>query len=238
MYRYVAVLAIVLGACSREPAKAAPKEACLADDIHLVRSTPEFREACATLSAECRRACDEGDMDSCFYLATWLGRDEATRAEAQRVFERVCRDGLANGCTNWAANAWARETEISDECMLRMFEKTCEAGDPFGCGMLGRYEIEARKSVAHHAKGFMKLERSCRELQGPPCHYLAMYIEEGVFGKPDKALVADLKQRACDGGDDGACGEYETVDETMKRSADMTPGREPPKPRHSPRESE
>jgi hypothetical protein len=55
-------------------------------------------------------------------------------------------------------------------------------------------------------------------MKGPPCRFLAFYIEQGKFGASDPARVQALLGRACDGGDDGACGDHETADETLDGS--------------------
>jgi hypothetical protein len=96
-----------------------------------------------------------------------------------------------------------------------MFEKTCAVDDPFGCGMAGRILVNDAFGLASLARGRMELELTCARLGGFPCRILASFIERGTFAADESARIPELMKRACSGGDDAACGEHATVEETF-----------------------
>jgi hypothetical protein len=65
------------------------------------------------------------------------------------------------------------------------------------------------------ARGKMQLQSACDEYSGMPCRMYALYMERGKFGTPNRATIVALMKRACEGGDDVACGDHATVDETF-----------------------
>lgn len=194
-------------------AKPATGPSCLADALGTVTAGVTARPECAEVEAPaCVALCDRGDKDACFQRAIDLEAGSADDQITQAMFERSCRLGSAIGCTNRAAHLWATAKHVEEvECAARVFAKTCAIKDGFGCAMTGRLLVEA-----HHVDdGRRVLESSCNELAGPPCRFLAWFMEKGAFGTPDRAAISDLMKRACDGGDTDACGEHATVDEVF-----------------------
>ncbi len=221
LVRALLLLPLLLIGCDREPARevAAPVEPCVADEIGELRAGWNEREGCTAKSSECRAACVAGDADACFSLAISLQAEHPRDAEDPQLeadyvayYERACRLGLATGCTNWAAALLFSDTSPSTACMYRFFERTCEAGDLFGCSMTARILIELPRTPIDAWIGYHQLAAACDEWDGPPCRFLAYYLELGRFGAAEPARIEALLDRACDGGDEEACGKQRAED--------------------------
>lgn len=219
--RALPLLLFLLIGCEREPAAevALPAEPCVADEIGQLRWGWTEREGCTAESTECRDACVAGDANACFNLAVsiqaeLLPDDDDRQVEARYVpyFERACRLGLATGCTNWAAAQLFGETPPATRCLYRMFERACEVGEPFGCSMTARILIEWSRTPIDVWIGYHQLASACDANAGPPCRFLAYYLELGRFGTAEPARIEALLERACDGGDIEACGKQRAED--------------------------
>jgi len=213
------LLIALLAACGREKSRQAPEpptEKCFADEIGALRGTWNVPAACKESDAACRELCVNGDADACFFVSTentTTGKDDPK--DAPIYFERACRLGLAIGCTNWGAyQLFGRQDPDSADhtprpsrrCLYRVFSKTCDVGDAFGCSMTARILVEWPRTPADLWIAFSQLSNACDKFDGPPCRFLAYYLDRGDFGAADPAYVKDLLKRACDGGDDEACG--------------------------------
>jgi len=198
-------LLVVLAACSppppAKPPAPPPPARCIADTLGPLSDRWQPREDCDK-PGPCDDACRGGDANACFNRAIALERANAPDRETMPIFQRSCTLGLALGCTNYAAAAWLTHS-VPWGCLYQVFEKTCVTKDAFGCAMRGRLLIETAHDVA---TGRSVLERSCEELKGPPCHMLANYINDGTLEAKDPAQLGELFRRACEGGDDTACG--------------------------------
>lgn len=221
-----AVIALLIGGgCDRESAreptgsataaKASPP-ACLADWARPI-TTKTAELECAASDTGCRDACLEGDASSCYHLALSLEDEPAGAARAFLFHRRACELGLAIGCTNFAATIWATPGDSEDpvSCAYRLFEKMCEIDEPFACGMYGRMILDSEPDAGDLARGRSVLERSCERLGGFPCRVLAKHLEAGQLGPVDAIRVKNLLGRACESGDDDACGDPDTALETF-----------------------
>lgn len=210
----------LLVACERDHAAESKikREVCAADELGELQNEWYVIDDCTADSTECRTACTRGDGDACFNFAIALQARDGESTQPRQYFERACKAGLAIGCTNWGANMMASGAAPSWRCTYRLFERTCDVGDPFGCSMAARLLVEWPRTPLDPWIGYAQLTRACDEMKGPPCRFLAFYIEQGKFGASDPARVQALLGRACDGGDDGACGDHETADETLDGS--------------------
>ena len=175
----------------------------------------EHPDGCELDDLQCRDACFAGDAPSCvergYRVQQVKGRDE----EATLLFLRGCEYGHASGCTNYAAALWASsEVDQVRECARRIFDATCKARDPFGCGMLGRMMLEAAEEPGEIALGRRVLEDGCKDLGGFACRALALHLESGKLGPADPKRVKELLARACDTGDEDAC-DHDKADETF-----------------------
>ncbi|MBV8758370.1 MAG: hypothetical protein JO257_13875, partial [Deltaproteobacteria bacterium] len=121
---------------AQSAASATPEPPCLADSLPALRLGWDNRvKECSAANQQCTRKCAAGDADACQSRGIAIERSPDTELEAQGLFERACKLGLATGCTNWAATVWAIEDHPPARCLLRTFEKTCAADDHFGCAM-------------------------------------------------------------------------------------------------------
>jgi hypothetical protein len=190
--------------------RAAPAPAaCVADELGVLDWGGALRQ-CGEEEAACKRDCDAGDATACWSLAAWRQQQPDDRLNAS-LYERACRLGHVNGCTNHAAEIWATEAEPERfACALRIFDKVCPAGDHFACGMAGRLRLERREGDDVTA-GRASLERSCIALGGFPCRILAQYLEKGVLEGGTPQRIESLMAEACAGGDKPACG-HDTVE--------------------------
>lgn len=221
LVRAMLLVPLLLIGCDRAPAGEVerPTEPCVADEIGELRAGWNEREGCTTESTECRDACVAGNADACFSLAISMQTEHLPDADDPQVearyvpyFERACRLGLATGCTNWAAAQLFGETPPATRCLYRMFERACEVGEPFGCSMTARILIEWPRTPIDVWIGYQQLASACDANDGPPCRFLAYYLELGRFGTAEPARIEALLERACDGGDIEACGKQRAED--------------------------
>jgi TPR repeat protein len=197
------------------PPPAAP--ACIAEAPGAL--TLDFHAAgdCTKDPPACTDRCSAGDGTACFQSAVITERNAATAKQAARLYHRACELGLAIGCTNLAAGIWADRAASATQvaCARRIFAKACSAGEPFGCGMVGRMTFEAARTPDEYMLGRVQLEAACESIQGFPCRVLAKQLESGKLGSYAPALIQQLLAEACDGGDVDACGQHATAAETF-----------------------
>ncbi len=208
---WVAMVVAVVG-CDRPSKKPAAKAAaCLADELPTLHLGWKVLD-CPPENTRCHTTCFDGDGDACMSraFAVEMKRDQ----EAHRLFKQACKLGWSLGCVNYAAGLWAYGG-ATEACTMKLFEKACEAEDSFGCGMVARMLIE-QNTPEGRARGKRQLEQACAKFQGPPCRFLAFYLERGELGPaPPRAELERLMKAACDGRDEVACGEWEKVSDTF-----------------------
>jgi hypothetical protein len=181
--------------------------ACVADELNVRRAEASIDTPACGEGPACSEACRRGDGLACYARATELEGAGQGSAETAAMHLQACRSGLAIACTNYAASLWAKDGgDVA--CAKRIFNKTCVAEEPWGCGMLGRIIVEdaAPADRSELAIGRGILERSCKRLGQFPCRVLALEVERGKFGPSDPATVQRLLERACGTGDSEACG--------------------------------
>jgi len=160
--------------------------ACPADNLGALRLHDSRRPGCTATDPGCLDACSKGDASSCYERAVQLelGKTES-RSENASLFRRACELGHASGCTNYAASLWVEPADASDlACAQRLFQASCAARDPFGCGMVGRMLVDSGRP-ADIERGRKVLETSCDELRGFVCRALALELESGSLGAYD-----------------------------------------------------
>jgi TPR repeat protein len=177
-------------------------------------------ETCDTDLASCEAACtDEGDGDTCFNAALELQSRTQRGAEdppqVAEYFRRACTLGLALACTNWAAGELPPKDSPAQRCLYRVFDKACDAGEPFGCGMTARLLLDFPRTPVDRWIAYSQLTNACNRFDGPPCRFLAYYYELGDLGAYEPGMIKQLLARACSGGDEDACGEPATASEVM-----------------------
>ena len=181
---------------------------CLVDDLGPLRADWRERTDCTTTDDICAAQCLVGDGDACLNRAlAFQAKSDTSHATA--MFERGCRLGLALACTNWAASTWGRKSQQATlGCTTRVFDRACSAGDVWACTMVARNQIEFSRTPFDIALGSARLIRECAAVAGPPCRMLAVYLENGWIGDRTDALSRRLLRKACDGGDELACGDH------------------------------
>ena len=213
--RLCLALVVALGACEEREVAVKPKSACFVDEMP-TRMTNHWlvRPECTPTNLACRWRCLRGDEDACFNRAIAIERTSAGEAEATELFAQACRLGLTLGCTNWAAHRWSSQ-QGDWRCTNHVFSRTCAFKEPLACGMVGRMTMDKGGTPSDMARGKVQLQSACDEYSGMPCRMLALYMERGKFGAPSRATIVALMKQACTGGDDVACGEHATVEETF-----------------------
>jgi hypothetical protein len=211
----LAVASIVAG-CGLESSSDGEEGVCALVASNVALSSGWSPIDCGREGIDCESACDSGDAAACLARAFILEGSEPDAREARALYSRACRWGLALGCTNYAAGVWARaQADRRLPCAELLFERACEAGEPFGCGMLARLRLVddpsevSRRTIREH------LEGRCSELGGFPCRVLAKHLEVGDFGEYPPDRIARLLEQACESGDVDACGEPGTAAETF-----------------------
>lgn len=198
---------------------AEPHPGCIADSLPELRQLEKVPAECNESPEDCLESCSARRPEYC--LSAAYAYEARADPKAGSLFERACRFGLANACTNYGAQLWANET--ADEtltCALRVFRASCSSGEHFACGMVGRMAFERAKSAEEYARVRRDLESSCSRIGGFPCRVLAMQLETGKLGPVEPGEVRQLLARGCDTGDPDACGNPKTADETFdERSA-------------------
>jgi hypothetical protein len=191
----------------------APGESCIADSIDTLRLASTI-PTCSKNDWLCRGNCLAGKAESCLGLA--YASETAKPDDAIRFYHQACLLGLANACTNYAANIWLHTHSGRQlTCARRTFDKACAAKEPFACGMVGRIMLESTSPPAF-AEGRKYLEAACDKVGGFPCRVLAKHFESGKLGPYPPGLVRTLLSRACAGGDPDACGEPPTASQTFR----------------------
>jgi TPR repeat protein len=204
----------LLAACRREePVPAAERTpsvaACLGDELGPLRLKWTQREVCEDDRAACSKSCSAGDGDACLTLALKLQISERNQRhdgiETTQLFARACKLGLAAACTNWGAGRLFGDEAADVPCLYRVFAAACDARETFGCSMMARIMIEWPRTPFDPWIGYSQLVNACDRYDGPPCRFLAYYLERGEFGGADAVATQALLYRACEGGDSEAC---------------------------------
>jgi TPR repeat protein len=185
------------------------KAGCLADRMGKllidVKQSPDCGKDAADF--KCARACGRGDAAACEEHAVAIDKGgETYDEEAHRLYQKACELGVAIACTNFAADLWTTSDYASLACAQRIFQKTCDADEPWGCGMLGRMLIEDDDATrADRARARAMLERACDRLGSFSCRVLAMELEGGNLGPYKRSQTRKLRARACATGDSDGC---------------------------------
>lgn len=197
----------------------APATGCIADILGELEVDAVRPAACPQEGdqASCARACDGGDAVACYLRAGVLDKPE-TAAQSTEAYRRSCTFGLAIGCTNFAVALWGGDDAAGWKCAKRILDKACQAGEPWGCGMLGRMILDAeRVGPAERKRASVILERACDQHGSFPCRALALELEIGRLGPHKRGRIAKLLARACETGDEDGCGAPKSAAETFRR---------------------
>ena len=157
----------------QRPAWLFPVTDCPADVMPAYDEDSHYVEGrCEGDLAGCAERCQSNDGGDCYALALALEARETDEPVFEALYLRVCRLGLATGCTNRAAGMTYREsvTPESDACAARTFAKTCERNDAWGCTMYGFHlmngrgapkDLDAAARMFHKACGYDEAFVAC-----------------------------------------------------------------------------
>ncbi|HVK89025.1 MAG TPA: hypothetical protein VM513_33120 [Kofleriaceae bacterium] len=220
--RFAVVALVACGGTSAVTQQHAPAEptakACVADGLGPLQVWASVDRTCVDDNA-CERRCNDGDPRACLVHA--YAQQEAG-ADSDQWFARACQLGSANACTNLGASLWLRRRSASEAdtaCAKRLFERACQAREPFGCGMAGRMLAAEATTPAQREAARRKFDDACNAFGAMSCRMYALHLENGDLGPHEPATVRALMLRACNTGDEDACG-HETADETFVPAAD------------------
>ncbi|MBA4043217.1 MAG: hypothetical protein C0471_02170 [Erythrobacter sp.] len=145
--------------------------------------------------AQVRDRCQRGEDGACIVLAAFLldrERSPAEQDEGRALIDRLCRAGVAEGCSK-AFDHWDRlTTPDSTARMAEYAELGCVAGEASLCSARGRTELAEGRGAAERAAALVYFDRACG-LDPYHCGQVDQLREE-------PALTAH-----CDGGDRAAC---------------------------------
>jgi hypothetical protein len=121
---------------------------------------------------ECVSECERGRAVSCYGAALEMQKIDAQLAVVQALFMRACRLGHASACTNAAAGR-----NGLDACSVRTYDRTCgQAGDPWGCTMLGLALAKGEGVTRDLARARTVLRKACAAAEDDPACQAAMSI--------------------------------------------------------------
>jgi TPR repeat protein len=194
--------------CAHEvPRAECPSRACFADRIPPPdRAVPfaYYESSCASRTEACEESCRGGDPNACFARGR-LHQVAGDAEAADLFFELACERGSMLGCTNRAAGILLAAPP-TDDCLARVFERTCAAGEPWGCGMLGVVLVQGWGVPRDAERGRRVLTEACTATEHPyACSELANALEQGLFGTRDPRTARRYRELACRGGDQEAC---------------------------------
>lgn len=210
----VAAAGALIAACGpapRRPVAAEPPGAhglCADEGVGALSPTHELDRGCGTDGTSCDQRCRDGDPHACMMEAFRL-QDASRDEESTAIFTRACHLGLAIGCTNVGAHLWLKHQPASPgdtRCARRLFDLACAAGEPYGCGMIGRMLASEAVTPELQTSARAFFEETCSRLGGASCVMYAHHLELGELGAADLGEVRELMQRACETGDTSACG--------------------------------
>jgi TPR repeat protein len=149
-------------------------------------------EECEGNPYGCYYDCFEGgNENACFELGrAFQDHMEPTFSKNwETMFAHACAAGSRGGCTNRGAGIrnggyeddpfYTAKDEERDACLLRTFEISCSAEDPWGCTMLGQAYQYGEGTLVDTVKARTFYERSCEyEPDFAACDYAKNLMSE------------------------------------------------------------
>jgi hypothetical protein len=173
-----------------------------------------FGDACRGLDqAGCAAKCDAGDAFACTEAGVALGHEQTNYREQLRLYTRACDLGDLLGCTNLGTTVRFDSPEWSPKkpnprCAADLFEVTCGAGEPNGCGELAFAHLDGEGRPKNLAKAIVAFEHGCVDVKlddpivaasaGMVCALFLDNVDDGKLGTVDPALVQAAEARLCE----------------------------------------
>ncbi len=175
------------------------------------------------------RACEGGVASVCNTLGLIYDRTDTPLGGQQRVmelFQKACEGNSLEGCIN-LGQVLAEREDYPGAAM--MFEKACAGGAPLGCYHLAVAYEKGEGVKADLPKAVDLYEQACTGSHVESCVVLAQFYTGSGTVAPDRVRATayyqkaiQIRQKACEAGDDSACGE---VGRLRARIATLPPGR-------------
>jgi TPR repeat protein len=215
-------LGVVIG-CHHEDkvASSKPDDSLLPCPAHSWKTPPAlpkvaFGDACRGLDqAACTAKCEAGNAAACTEAGTRLGHEGTSYREQLRLYTHACELGDLLGCTNLGTTVRFDSPEWSPKkpnlaCAADLFELTCAAGEPNGCGELGFAYADGEGRPRDLAKAIAAFKRGCVDVKlgdpvvaqsaGMVCGLFLDSVEGGKLGTVDPAMVKAAVARTCEVG--------------------------------------
>lgn len=175
----------------------------LAEGRGVTRDTPR---AASLYSRTCNAEVGKG----CTRLAELqLLLDEPDQKEVQRLFDRACDLGDADGCLE-AGSRWAAGTgveEASKKEALSRWEKACAGGVARGCASLGLNLVLGLEVKKDPDRGQKLLLQACNASDAHACKDLGGLHLAELVPEPDPKKGVVLLENACNLGYGDGCNE-------------------------------
>jgi hypothetical protein len=160
-------------------------------------------------SAECKRECEKGDIESCLNLGSMYMRGHKVPRDGARavaLFERVCTAGEPNGCANLGfALAEGIGGTRDPHRAVGLFQASCDDGSLNGCHNLAEMLLRGVSERPDPKRAFKLFRKACMAGAMESCSASASFHLEGKFVPRNLTLAATLEKRACDGGSTSGC---------------------------------
>ena len=165
---------------------------------------------------EITKACDKGNMDSCYNLAVMYDRGikiKINKKKAKKLYKRVCDVGDLEGCNNLGLIYY---NENDKGKAREIFEKTCNAQNMAGCKNLGSMYATGNGVKANKLTANKLFDKACNLGEGSSCFNLGLDYVKGDGVKQDKITAKDYFRKACKSGYTQGCKLYNTLNNPVQ----------------------
>jgi len=151
------------------------------------------------------RACERGRLGSCATAGILVSMGDATPAEIQRALRKGCDGGDVGSCNNLALAMMGGTGVPADPSQAAvLFEKLCKQSNWNSCGNAGMMYLVGVGVAKDVERGVALAKRGCDQDDPQSCNILGVAYAEGD-GAGGAALAMPLFEKACRGGQTGAC---------------------------------
>lgn len=88
---------------------------------------------------------------------------------------------------------------------MKLFDKACDGGNMYGCGLLGAMYYKGDGVEQNHLKSAILFDKACDSGDMKGCGVLGTMYYDGDGVEKDSLKGVKLFQKACDGGNIEAC---------------------------------
>ena len=185
------------------PGGPAASAGILPDDIVEEIGPARIGNACEFTDAAYDRTCDP--VRVVVRRAGAIVETKLVPVEQEPFFDRICHDGIADGCFRHARTLWTRNRGSDRDRALALYDNACLAGSAEACAEEG---LRFFKEIPDRAKDAVSvLRHSCDLGSAAGCTHLAFLYATGSGGlvPRDDRRATPLYIKACDLGDALGC---------------------------------